>query len=209
VAALAYHGSASVAHNTGRFADAVTLAYKALEKADNQTVKDTILSDLATSFFKLGMHDSARDAYLVTSMTSRYQWVRWQATANLMELASLDGMEDAFEDYGRVLKDAALDPRLRSYFLLYYGEGCQRFGREEEGRSFIEQARDYAVSHKIYQVAFEAEKALTAAGERRARNAKLDISWSEPVREDVTQVASALSHLREYAVSSPPVDDWT
>jgi tetratricopeptide (TPR) repeat protein len=209
VAALAYHGSASVAHNTGRFADAVTLSYKALEKADNQTVKDTILSDLATSFFKLGMHDSARDAYLVTSMTSRYQWVRWQATANLMELASLDGMEDAFEDYGRVLKDAALDPRLRSYFLLYYGEGCQRFGREEEGRSFIEQARDYAVSHKIYQVAFEAEKALTAAGERRARNAKLDISWSEPVREDVTQVASALSHLREYAVSSPPVDDWT
>jgi hypothetical protein len=165
------------------------------------------MSDLAAAFFHIGMHDAARDAYLVTSMTSRYQWVRWQATINLMELASVDGMADAFEEYGRVLTDAALDPRLRSYFFLYYGEGCQRFGREEEGRTFIGQARDFAVSHKIYQVAFEAEKAL-AAGERKSRTERRETTWNEPIPEDVTQVATAVSHLRKAAMSSPPVDDW-
>jgi hypothetical protein len=207
VAALAYHGNASVAHLNGKFSDAVSLAYKALEKAGSQTIKDTIMSDLAAAFCGLEMHDAARDAYLVTSMTSRYQWVRWQALINLMELASMDGMADAFEGYGRELRNAALDPRLRSYFLLYYGEGCGRLGREDEGRKYIEEAREFASAHKINQVAFDAEKSLTTAGER-TRKARVPTTWTEPVPEDVAMVAVAMSQLREAAISSPPIDDW-
>jgi tetratricopeptide (TPR) repeat protein len=207
VAALAYHGSASVAHLHGRFADAVTLAYKALEKAGSQTVKDNILSDLAAAFFEIGMHDAARDAYLVTSLTSRYQWVRWQATINLMELASVDGMEQACEGYGRELRHAALDPRLRSYFLLYYGQGCRRFGRQDEGTKYIEEARTFAAASKINQVAFDAERAL-ADRERKTGGDVRETTWTDSIPDEVVHVASALSHLREAAVFSPPVEDW-
>ena len=151
----------------------------------------------------------ARDVYLLTSMTSRYQWVRWQATINLMDLASVDGNEAAFDDYGRELRNAALDPRLRSYFLLLYGEGALRLGRHDEGLASIEAARDYATAHKIYQVAHDAEQALVA-GERAARAEEAAKVWAhQPVSDDVALVMSELSTLRERALSSPPADDWT
>ncbi|MEO8193451.1 MAG: hypothetical protein ABI681_06340 [Gemmatimonadales bacterium] len=210
VEALAYHASAAVAHLKGRFADTVSMAYKALEKTTNPVVKDTIMADIAAAFVELGMRDSARDAHLVISMTSRYQWVRWQASINLMELAAMDGMEEAFDGYARDLKNAALDPRLRSYFLLYYGQGCLSFGRDEQGRSSIAEAKEFATRNKIHQVAFDADKALAAAqaGERKARTAMPANSWTDPIPSDVEHVALALSHLRDATLSSPPADNW-
>lgn len=208
VAALAYHASASVAHLRSHYADTITLAYKALEKTTNPSVKDSIIADIAAAFQEIGMHDAARDAHLVVSLTSRYQWVRWQATINLMELASIDGMEQVFEEYGQTLRNAALDARLRSYFLLYYGEGCRRFGRDEEARKWIAEARDFATDHKIYQVAFDAERELAAAEERKEREAKPADSWSDPVPDDVLEVARAFTQLREAALSSPPTQGW-
>lgn len=208
VAALALHASATVAHNKGRYADAVTFAHKALEKTTNQAVKDTIMADIAAAFVELGMRDAARDAHMVVSLTSRYQWVRWQATINLMELAARDGMEAAFDDYAGQLRNAALDPRLRSYFLLYYGEGCVSFGRDEEGRKHIAEAQQFAATHKINQVAFDAEKALAAALERRVQPAKPATPWTEPIPSSVYEVAEAVTHIREAALSSPPASDW-
>ena len=209
VSALAHHGSASIAHLQGRYGDAATLAYKALERATNATVRDNIMADLAAAFYHMGLHDAARDAYLITSMTSRYQWVRWQATINLMEMASNDGDVEAFEAYGRELRNAALDPRLRSYFLLYYGEGCERLGRHDEAVRSIEDARDFATEHKIYQVAHDADRALVA-GEKSARVEAAKKVWAnEPIPAEVANVVSALSQLRAEAVASPPVDEWT
>jgi tetratricopeptide (TPR) repeat protein len=204
VEAVAYHSSASVAHLSGRFADAVTLAYKALEKTTNPAVKDTVMGDIAAAFIELGMLDAGRDAHLIISMSSRYQWVRWQAGINLMELAAMDGLESAFDSHAGDLRNAALDPRLRSYFLLYYGKGCLVFGRDDEGRKSLEEAREFAGRNKINQVAFDAEKALADAAERGVRT-----GWSlpaevEPVPPEVAQVADALSHLREEALSSHP-----
>jgi hypothetical protein len=208
VSALAHHGCASIAHLQGRHADAVTLAYKALEKASNPTVRDNIMADLAAAFYDMGLHDAARDTYLITSMTSRYQWVRWQATINLMEMASTDGNSEAFDAYGRELRYAALDPRLRSYFLLYYGEGCRRLGRTEEAIRSITEARDFATEHKIYQVAHDADQALVT-GEKNARAEAAAKVWAnEPVSAEVAHVVSALGKLREAAVASPPVNEW-
>ena len=204
VAALAYHGSASIAHLQHRYADAVKLAYSALEKTTNPTLKDNIMSDLAAAFFEIGMHDSARDVYMVTSITSRYQWVRWQATVNLMELAGLDGMSDAFDRYARELRDAPLDPRLRSYFLLYYGQGCLRLGRHDEGLQSIAEARDFATANKIYQVAFDADHAL-ATGEKEVRASEASKMWTdEAAPDDLVAIAGAVTRLREAAFSSPP-----
>lgn len=203
VSALALHGRASVAHLEGRYDETVTLAYKALEKTTNPSVRDQITADIAAAFQELGMTEAARDAHMVISLTSRYQWIRWQATINLMELATAEGSENAFEEYGCELKHAALDPRLRSYFLFYYGLGCRRFGRDEEGMKWIADARDFAVSHKINQVAFEAEAAL-AKGEKEIRKAAAAKRWTDPVPSDVQRVAEAFAQLRETAVASPP-----
>ena len=206
VQALAYHARASVAHLQGEFADAVSIAYQALGKTMNPTARDAINADIAAAFVELGMYNAARDAYLIISATSRYQWVRWQAAVNLMELAAIDGIEDAFDTYARELRNAALDPRLRSYFLLYYGKGAISFGREEEGRRSIADAQEFASRHKINQVAHEASAAM--AGGKEARGGKRSVPVEVP--KNVIDVAEAMTHLRELALSSPSkANDWS
>ncbi len=198
VQALAYHARATVAHHQGEYADTVNLAYKALAKASNPVAKDAIQADIAAAFMELGLHDAARDSYLIVSATSRQQWVRWQATINLMELAAIDGMESAFDSYAKQLKNAALDPRLRAYFLLYYGKGAVSFGRETEGLASIREAQDFAAENKIHQVAHEAAQALQETG-RKLRSTPV-----APVElpHDVREVAEAMSHLRDLALAS-------
>jgi len=207
VAARALHGRASVAFLQGQVDDTVSLAYRALEKTTDPRAKDGITADIAAAFQQLGMNEAARDAHIVISLTSRYQWVRWQAAINLMELAFNEGDEKTFEEYGRELKYSALDPRLRSYFLLYYGIGCLKFGRDDEGIKWIADARDFAAKHKINQVMFEAEAAL-AKGEKEIRKAAAAKHWAEPVSPEVLHVAEAFAELRKTAVSSPPAEDF-
>lgn len=167
------------------------------------------MADIAAAFGEMGMRDAARDTHMVISLTSRYQWVRWQSAINLMELAVFDGMEDAFNSYAKDLKHAALDPRLRSYFLLYYGQGLVAFGRESAGLEAIAEAREFASQNKIYQVSHEAELALNqAAREGRVRLAASLPPAFETIPEEVFEVAHAMSHLRQVALSSPPVSDW-
>lgn len=210
VEALALHASASVAHLKGSFADAVTIGYQALGKTTKPSVKDEIMADIAGAFVGLGVLDAARDAYLVISLTSRHQWVRWQAAINLMEIASLDGMEEAFFNYADDLRYAALDPRLRSYFLLYYGQGCIAFGRDDEGRRSIEEAFRFAARQKINQAAFDAEKALAGlAEERKNMPSKVALPWSESLPDGVFEVAHALAQIRESALSAPQANDWS
>ncbi len=207
VAALAYHSSATVAHLKGRYDSAVSLAHKALEKTTNPGVRDTLLADIAAAFMALGMHDAARDAYLITSLTSRYQWVRWQSEINLMELAAIDRMAGDFDQYADRLGKAALDPRLRSYFLLYHGQGCIALGREDEGRTQLAEAQRFAAAHRINQVAFEAEKALTNAGtDKSARRPAA--GWDAPIPTAVLEVAESLTYLRDTARTSPRVAEW-
>ncbi len=209
VQALALHARASVAHLQGEYSDTVSYAHKALDKTTNPSVKDSIMADMAAAFGEMGLRDAARDTHMVISLMSRYQWVRWQSAINLMELAAHDGMEEAFYSYSKELKHAALDPRLRSYFLLYYGQGLITFGKEAVGMESIAEARDFAAQNKIYQVSHEAELALTVATrEERARRAAILPPAFETIPEEVFEVAHAMSKLREVALSSPPVSDW-
>ena len=207
VTALALHSSASAAHLQGRAADTVSLAYRALEKTTNPSFRDAIMADIAAAFVDIGMRDAARDAHMIISLTSRYQWVRWQATINLMELAVMDEMEEAFDNYAGQLKNAALDPRLRSYFLLYYGQGCATFGRIDEARRSIGEAKRFAASHRIHQVSFEADKALNGVPRVQTRYVDPTILAGEHVLASVRQVAQELAHVREEAASAPP-DLW-
>ena len=75
----------------GEHAEGLKLAYEALGLSTKPTERDEVLEDIAAMFVQLGMHDAARDAHLVLSATAQTKFVRWSATLNLMELASLDG----------------------------------------------------------------------------------------------------------------------
>jgi tetratricopeptide (TPR) repeat protein len=201
VASDALHSLSSVMHRRGKVAEAITTAYEALRKTLDPTRKDTILADIAAYFAELGMHDAARDAHMIVAVTARHQWVRWQATLNLMELAYLDGDEEGFDRYASELTIADLAPGLRAYFLLYRGIGCLRFGREEEGRRQLDTAERFASLNGLHQISFEAQKALSEIAELM-RAPATGVPAHAGVQLETQEIANSLSHLRESALSS-------
>jgi hypothetical protein len=152
-------------------------------------------------FTELGMHDSARDALLVLTATAQTKFVRWSATLNLMELASLDGMEDAFDGYARELARTPLGPWLRSHYLLFLGEAFGRFGRKEAAIEAFEEGVKFAESNQIHQVAFKAQDALAAvrSAPRAMPNFTAPPTW---VPDDIATVVRAISELRKAAVTA-------
>ncbi len=196
VEAIAMHAQASVAHSRGDYQRAVHLAYNSLELTTNKTARDRILGDIAAAYAGLGMKDVARDGYSIVALISPHQWVRWQATLNLMELAIADGDERGFDDSVAQMQKATLDPRLHTYYLYFTGLGLRRFGRPN-AEQVLESARDFASQHQLHQLAHEIEQSIES-GEVVPHGS--ESSPLEPT-EELQRVAEALMHLREDAVS--------
>jgi tetratricopeptide (TPR) repeat protein len=198
---LALHSRAALASRSAEHAEALKLAYEALNLTVKPADKDVVLEDIAAIFTQLGMHDPARDALLVLTATAQMKFVRWSATLNLMELASLDGMEDAFDGYAYQLARAPLGPWIRSHYLLFLGEGFNRFGRQEASIQALEEAVRFAESNQIHQVAFKAQDAIVAArsAPRALPNFTPPPTW---VPDDIAAVVRAISELRRSAITA-------
>jgi hypothetical protein len=206
VTPLALHAKSTVAHLRKDFNGALALAYRALEKTTNANLRENLTAEIAAAFVELGLRDAGRDAHLILSITSRYQWVRSQATLNLMELASLDGQCEPFDRYSKQLCAQPLDPRLQAYFLLYYGQGCARLGRLEAAAKSIAEAGEFANAHKIHQVAHEANESLASLGKMTAPSSA-EI-WHEDVPTETREIAAAFAKLRKTAASSSRTEGW-
>ena len=196
----ALHSRAALASRSGEDAEALKLAHEALNLTAKPADRDVVLEDIAAMFTQLGMHDAARDALLVLTATAQTKFVRWSATLNLMELASLDEIEDAFDGYARELARTPLGPWLRSHYLLFLGEGLDRFGRQEPAIQALEEAVSFAESNQIHQVAFKAQDALSAVRSTR-RTAPSFTSPPAWVPDDIATVVRAISDLRRAAVA--------
>jgi tetratricopeptide (TPR) repeat protein len=204
VLGMALHSRCTVAHQRGMFADAVRLGYDALEASTDASSRDAILSDIAAAFAGMRMYEAARDSYLIVAVTSQSQWVRWQATLNLMELAAIDGQEQAFDDYARELENAALDARLRAYYLLFLGIGQESFGRINEAKISLGNAREFSAQNQLHQIEHDALIAISELKSGRFLPAQHSVNPSaETVTERVLEIAAALGGAREAAVSSP------
>lgn len=200
---LALHDRSTVAYNRGQFADALQFAYGALELAPGGTERDALLGDMGTIFAELGMRDAARDAHLIVSATSQSQWLVAQARINLMELAGFDGMEEAFDEYANSLANVTLDPRHRAYYLLYLGQGQQRFGRLDSAARSLEEARVFAASNGVHQVAFEAEKALAGLAKEWATWPTIPTAPDHSeIPESTFRIARELTQMRELALAN-------
>jgi hypothetical protein len=163
------------------------------------TARDTVLEDLAVAFSEVGMNDAARDSHLILANTAQLKWVRWQATINLMELAAQDGMLDAFNSYAAELRNAPMGPWLKSHFLLFLGEGLDRFERYEAAEQALSEAIDYATANQIHSVSFKADDVLAAVRSRSRRPTKAPIFTQMP--DEVLAAAHAVSELRKVALS--------
>jgi tetratricopeptide (TPR) repeat protein len=198
---LALHSRASLAHRRGEHAEGLRLAHEAFSLATRSSDRDFILEDIAVLFSELGLRDSARDAHLILATTAQSKLVRWTATLNLMELAGIDGLQEAFDSYAHQLAKAPMGPWIRSHYLLFLGEGLSRFGRQEAAIEALGEAQSFAESNQIHQIAFRAQDALVQvrATPRTAPNFTPPPAW---LPDDVGTVARAISELRKTAVAA-------
>ena len=198
----ALHSRMAVFHQRGQFAEAVRAGHEALGVMTDLTARDGVLSDIAAAFGGMGMNEPARDGYLIIAATAQSQWVRWQATLNLMELAALDDREADFDEYARELAGAPLDPRLRAHYYIYLGSGQQRFGKYAEAEASITEGLSVAEQNQLHQIAHEATVALAALRSHAASNRAL-IAPPTEAPLFLREIASELSDLRVAAMSSP------
>jgi tetratricopeptide (TPR) repeat protein len=197
----ALHSRAALATRSGEHTEALKLAYEALNLSVKPADRDIVLEDIATLFTQLGMHEPARDAHLVLTATAQTKFVRWLATVNLMELASFDGMEDAFDGYARELARAPMGAWIRSHYLLFLGEGLSRFGRQDTAIEALEEAQRFAEMNQIHQIAFKAQDALALVRStpRAVPSFTPPPAW---LPDDVGTVVRAISELRKAAVAA-------
>ncbi|MGH7604709.1 MAG: tetratricopeptide repeat protein [Gemmatimonadaceae bacterium] len=201
IQADALHGRAALVARLGNPAEGLKLAHEALELMTKPGSRDVVLADIAGMFTELGLHDAARDAHMVLIATAQSKVVRWSATLNLMELASLDGMEEAFDKYALELAKTPLGPWLRSHYLLFLGEGFQRFGREPAAADALEEAARFAEANQIHQMAFKAEAALAQSRSLPTRKSTFSVP-SPWVPDDIDCVVRAIADLRKAVLAA-------
>jgi len=174
----------------------VQIAYEALEVASSPSDRDRILGDIATGLRFLGLHDAARDGYLVLAMTAQDQYVRWVAELNLMELAANQGIELQFDRYRRDLESTDFTPELRVTYLLHVGRGYHSLGNAETGIPYLERALDLAAQYKFNQLVFECESALADA---RKRGSRLPERSAPDIDAGLQNVVDGIHQMRQLA----------
>jgi tetratricopeptide (TPR) repeat protein len=198
---MALHSRAVLTSRRGEHAEGLKLAYEALGLVSKSSDKDQVLGDIAGIFTELGMRDSARDAHLILAASAQTKYLRWSATVNLMELASLDGMEEQFDTYARELARSPMGVWLRSHYLLFLGEGAHRFGRQDSAIEALEEAIEFSEANQIHHIAFKAQDALARV---RSTTRALPSFTSPPawLPDDVGTVVRAISELRKVTLAA-------
>jgi tetratricopeptide (TPR) repeat protein len=196
VQAIALHSRGALAQRKGDHSEGIKLAHEALNLTNNPAERDSVLEDIAAMFTEIGLHNAARDTHLILAATAQTKMVRGSAMINLMELAGIDGMPEAFDSYARELALAPLGPWLRSHYLLFLGEGMSRLGRPEASEDALKEAISFAEANQIHQVSFKAQSALSTirATTRPTKQFVAPPTW---VPEEVSTVVRAISELRK------------
>jgi len=190
VQSMALHDRSSVSYLSGDFELAIRLAYEALSITDSARERDRILGDIAASFFHLGVHSAARDAYLILAATAQEQYERWLATLNLMEVAAADGEELLFEQYRRSVDVQVLPPQLEVLYWLQGGTSYEALGHFDEARAFLEKALSFAEQNEFYNFVFQADSALRSLGSaERRRSAGRAVVFDEHIEGIANQLS--------------------
>lgn len=159
--------------------------------------RDRALADLAAALIMLGYGNAARDALEALVRTGGEMEIRWIATVNLIELATLDGDDALFDRYAGELAGAALPPALAARYHLNVGDGARRFGRREDASASYMRAIAVAEAHGLAEVYVLAKTAIQAL---QQHHPLADVE--PPARyEPPSSFAPVLRHLDELRAS--------
>jgi tetratricopeptide (TPR) repeat protein len=193
VHAIALHDRAYVANARGQYELGAKFAFQALQRTRSLTARDRILADLAMAFTQLGVLGAARDAFLVVVETAQEQYVRWAATINLLEIASLLPNAPLFEQYRRALVGASLPPFLRAQYHFYCALGFRTFGQSDAAGENLVSAQELAEQYGYNQLLFQVES--LADEMKRGETTRPLTVRDTPVA--LLHVAEAVSEMRQ------------
>jgi tetratricopeptide (TPR) repeat protein len=201
IGATATHDRALVAHQRGKYDEAVVLQYEALKGVRNQMARDRVLNDLGSSFAQLGVYTAARDAFLVVAATAQEQYLRWTATINLLDVAVHERREPLFEQYRRDLESASLPPGLATYYFIYMAQGYRTFDQLSLAKAAVSRAIELAIANQLGQAQFEAEELSDALDREQMQEQREEriVRHFEAWSPEVDTIAQAVHELRTMA----------
>ena len=156
------HSRGELDYDRGDAQSALGWFERALDSAPSEIGRERLLLNISAASLDLGARSVARDALLVLAVTAQTSNTRWLAVVNLLEVATLDRNELAFEQHRRELAGTTLPPRTAAYFAIYEGHGFRAFGREGQARASYERAAAIAAEHQFEKIARDATAALDA-----------------------------------------------
>jgi hypothetical protein len=113
-----------------------------------------------------------------------------------LEIAAEQGSELQFDRYRRELEAVDLSPALRVAYHLNVGNGYGLLNNVEAGIRHLERAIELASSHRLNQLVFEAEAALT---EIRRKETKPVVHRSEFEATEFGDIVGAIESMKELA----------
>jgi tetratricopeptide (TPR) repeat protein len=198
VRAVALQDRADVAFHRARYDLAVELAYASLELTRDPINRDRLLFDIASSFYMLGVHSAAKDAWLILEATAQEQYIRWSASINLMEIAAREGSMPLFERYRRTLAASALPPVMEAQFELQTAEAYEALSQFDSATEAAERARTVAEHYGFNQKLFAAEAIIARIDEGQP---SAPLGPEAPVPPALQGIVTTISQLRRLVPS--------
>jgi len=162
------------------------------------TRRERVWCDMARALADMGLRHAAHDAYLVLHMTAREREIQLAAATNLLELAVIDGQQDAFVSYRAGLDEAAASGTLPAWlapwvaFYIGMGEAC--FGHPDRARVTWNLALTLATESRVNEVIIRIDAALAALDAGRALD--LPTVPSVPVAAPIERITRVVRRVR-------------
>jgi hypothetical protein len=194
VRAHAWHDLAGVAYRCGQMLTGIEYAYEAWQATADSVERERVLITLANLLVSAGFPDVARDANVLLATTGVEPVVRWAATVNLIEIATLERREIEFARYRKALANAELPPIMAGDFHYYVGCGHLAFDQPGLAAEAFGRAAAVAEQHGLAELLAR----VKAQGPIRAPRA---VAVPVPRPVSVARVADALHSARLLAAA--------
>ena len=189
IRACAFHDRSLVAYQRQNFRAAVEWGFEAWAIERNPRGRERVLCDLALALFGAGYRDMAKAAHRLLASTGQEPLIRWAATINLIEIATIERDEAEFERQRVALRSVTLPPSLAANYQYYIGQGDIVFARAIRGCRELERAMEIAERHGLGELVIKAEAALVAL--REGQVAETPVS-AVPVPPEMAHISDAL-----------------
>jgi tetratricopeptide (TPR) repeat protein len=193
VRARAWHDLATVAHSKGQSLAGIEYAYEAWQATEDAVERERVLITLASLLLNAGYPDVSREANALLATTAVEPVVRWGATINLIEIATIERREIDFARYRKTLGTVELPPFLAGEFHFYVGRGHLAFDQPGLAAEAFGRAVAVAERHGLAEL-------LTRAREQGPVQAP-KIATRAPRPSAVMRVADALHSARLLAAA--------